>query len=347
MSDKQQWFDLAQQAEELRGDDRAHGTKLETLTRIATELGTTRAVLQNAITSLAIADREAARDPDLADTLRRSAIDVVKAFGRWTRRDPVEAATALKKVSDGSLTVRGYVTAELASRAPSVSANWFEAVLGQIQRIGQTQMATRPNSVLEAGLQRRGLPSMSFAYLRVVRKLDAYDRMCGITARVVIDRQKLLDDVSYGSRSGLSREMGELEKLLIRDEEGEYVDVDVDVFGIIEIPPSPVIERSRLQARSRFLKAVAAAGLYPAVLILMPDVASRAEMLRSLPELPYRRMGIKGPATEPKRRGQPKQIPSAFYPGETLGTVVISCPETAVEDLCKDPDEVRHWLSKC
>ncbi|WP_416357027.1 hypothetical protein ACLNGM_02390 [Aureimonas phyllosphaerae] len=338
----QNWVQLAHAAKELLASGVPRGSGLRRETEVATTLGTTRATVRNALAAVTVVDHILRQDAKRGSLLMTLPIDIVRAYDRWQRRDPTSANEALELAALHKLSVRGFVAAEHESRNTVAVAPRAEDVLASLEQAGGFQFETTPAEALEQGMRRLGVPPFPLDLLSIVRKLDRYDAMCGLTARAVIDAQKVANWRRYRSLIGRPFvDDADLNALLVRVENVEAKDdAGSPVLGIMEIADHPVIEQHRRQAKTRYLKAAAASAIYPGVVILMPSQAARDEMLAAIPPLPYDRLGIE--ATSGKGTSKRRKRGPVLHPGRGQGAVVITCPQTALEDLVWQGAELRR-----
>ncbi|MCE7030944.1 hypothetical protein [Jiella avicenniae] len=352
MADEEQnWLRQARQARESLPTDVPHGSRLEALTKLAGQSGTSRAALRNALAALTIVEQASKRDAAAGRALATLPVSLVEAYGRWVRHDGQGAADALAKAASGTLSVRGFVAAERSAR-PSpkfrpLLDTLFET-LGEAEGLGGLQW---PNAGIKEGIRRMGLPPFPYRVLEIQRDLSGYDVACGLTATAFVDRTKLRE-----VRPLDPYDLGELETHLDlaqmggarEDETAEAIEARPPIVAAMEVSERPVIERYRLEAKNRFFRAAAAAAIYPLVLVVLPDEAAKRATLDHWPALPYDRLGIKAPPAEPSSEHELRQDepPPVVYPGRGQGAVVVTCPATALRDLCAGGADLERDIAR-
>lgn len=313
------------------------GPKLLAETRIASELGLSRSALR--VYCYAAAFVDGLSEPTLQEQLAKQSAGAVYAIGRLFGRDEVAARVFLSNNQNFSAQAAEAADRKHRQKQQAASGGGIPMSAQLRARLGNplsTEFTYRFSPSLVSHFLRLGIELPDFWVWEWSPALDGYDRSFGAVEIGYVIPSEDADD------NGL-RFWPDTGRRYLRNGR-------LEIAALMVVPAQSLREQYTRQARTIWARSVVLSTLYPMVLIVLPDRTTRSDFAAGLLDLPYPRLASlpSMPLTRPIDGQEPPdpEFEVIRFPGLECGCVVVTSPETIVEDILDLPPRLRWRLHR-
>lgn len=303
----QNWLRIAEEAEAELARPRQHGTVMAATDEVAARLGTTRQALRNYMSALRFIRAVESENRQAAQALMRLSAAMVAVYARWSRYDRSGALEHALVAGSKLLPASAILAAEAAAnqKPGGTAATTLEQAVASAPAGAQYIEA---GGAVAWALRRVGLKPAGLSAFTVARTELPLAAAAGVQEILVLEpasskgrgKGPLLDDRYFRTRHQFDR---------------------LEVAGVLDVAETAIKGGYRRIAKPTFVRAVAAACLYPLVLLVLPNREALREFADALPDVPPGRLGVDGEEAPP----------GVIVPGSGLGGIVMVSADSVIE----------------